>query len=70
MKNYQKVTFILSCISLLISIMFIIQTYAKYTTAVSGDTNMSIARWNIIVNGVDVKTNATLTGAIVPEFAR
>ncbi|MCL2859292.1 MAG: hypothetical protein FWF46_01710 [Oscillospiraceae bacterium] len=68
MKNFKKVVFILSCISLLFSITFIVQTYAKYATSISGSSDINIAKWDIIVNDENIKTNSNLTNVISPVF--
>ena len=69
MKDLKKLAILLSCISLLICIIFVIQTYAKYTTSISGSSKINIARWDITVNSQAVKTGETLTGKIKPVFA-
>jgi len=68
MKNFKKFVFILSCISLLICITFVVQTYAKYTTAISGSSDISIARWDVLINDQNIKTNSSLTNAITATF--
>lgn len=68
MKNLKKFIFLLSCISLLISITFVLQTYAKYATSISGSSDINIAKWDIIVNDTNVKSNSNLTNSISAVF--
>ena len=68
MKNFKKLAILLSCISLLICIGFIMQAYAKYTSSISGSSDIQIARWDIVVNTVTVKSESSLTGYITPVF--
>jgi len=68
MSNYKKFLFILAGIFAIISLFFIIQTYAKYITSVSGDTGVSIARWNISVNDQSIKNGSDLSSTLTPVF--
>ena len=67
-KYDQKIKFFLACISLIICLSFIKETYAKYVTETSGQANMTIAKWKILINNLDVITNNNITQTIVPEF--
>ena len=69
MKIYQKLIILLTCLSIIISITFISQTYAKYVTSLSGNASMTISRWNILINNSSVKNNADLTSVITPVFS-
>ena len=55
---------------LLITILgiFLGNTYAKYITSANSNADISIARWNILVNNQDVTSNNTLTNVITPIF--
>ena len=44
-------------------------TYAKYTSAINETTDISIARWRILLNDFDVRSNSSTTNLIVPEFS-
>lgn len=68
MKNHKK--FILFLIGLCFSILFIIfvQIYAKYLTSADGNTSLTIARWNIMVNDLSIKNNTDISNSIVPVF--
>ena len=68
MKNSKKVLFIMLCISIVFTIVSIVQTYAKYVTSVRGNTDISIARWNITVNNISIKSSADLSSLISPVF--
>ena len=43
-------------------------TYAKYTSAFNETTDISIARWRILVNNFDIRSNSTTTNLIIPNF--
>ena len=68
MKNYQKFIILLACISLIVSITFILQTYAKYSTVLEGHTNVNIAKWSIKVNDVVVTSDDELSEVLKPIF--
>ena len=68
MKNYQKIALFLSCISLILCLIFVAVTYAKYTTSIGGTADLSIARWNILVNGLAVKNNDDFSSVLEPTF--
>ena len=68
MKNHKK--FILFLIGLCVGILFIIfvQIYAKYLTSADGNTSLTIARWNIMVNDLSIKNNTDISNKITPVF--
>ena len=45
-----------------------VQIYAKYLSSASGDTTMTIAKWNILVNNLSIKNNTDISNSIVPVF--
>lgn len=68
MKNSKKF-YILICIILIVLLIFtVIQIYAKYLTSAEGNTNLTIARWNILVNNQSIKDNSDISNSIVPVF--
>ena len=70
-EKEQKVkitAFILTMISLCFCIYTIKDTYAKYITNTSGNAELQIARWKILVNNQDVEQNNQLTSVITPVF--
>ena len=68
MKNHKK--FILFMIGLCFGIVFVIfiQIYAKYLTTADGNTSLTIASWNILVNNLSIKNNTDISNSIVPVF--
>ena len=67
-KEFQKIAFLLTMISLCLCIYVIKDTYAKYITNANGNAELQIARWKIIINNQDVEQNSNLTSAITPVF--
>ena len=70
MKNSKKIIFLIIGILIVLAIFIVVQTYAKYLTSASGDTTMTIARWNILVNNLSIKNNTDISNAIVPVFEK
>lgn len=68
MKILKKLIFILACISLGISLFFIVDVYAKYVTSANGNANIAIARWNIKINQLSIKNNTDFSSVITPIF--
>lgn len=65
----KKLIFLIACVCLFFSIVTLQDTYAKYTSAVNETTDISIARWRILVNNYDIRSNASTTNLITPHFA-
>lgn len=67
--NNRKKLYILFCVVLiaLLTITFI-RIYAKYLTSVDGNTNLKIAKWDILVNEQSIKNNSDISNLIVPVF--
>ena len=59
---------LLACISLLLLINTIQNTYAKYVSSADANSNFSIARWAFVVNNQDVLANGDFSNTIVPVF--
>lgn len=59
---------LLACISLLILLNTIQETYAKYVSSASASTNFTIARWAFTVNNQDVLANGNFSNTISPVF--
>lgn len=70
MKNSKKIIFLIIGILIVLAIFIVVQTYAKYLTSASGDTTMTIARWNILVNNLSIKNNTDISNSIVPVFEK
>lgn len=67
-KFLQKILILLSCVALFFSINTIMDTYGKYFTKVEEDAEIKIARWRILINGEDVRNNASTKEIITPIF--
>lgn len=70
MKNSKKIIFLIIGLLIVLLIFFMIQIYAKYLTSASGETTMTIARWNILVNNLSIKNNTDISNSIVPVFEK
>lgn len=68
MKLFKKYIFLLALISAIICFFVIANTFAKYTTSAKQITDIPIARWNIKVNDVSIKSGESLTTVISPVF--
>src|SRR5574344_2077421 len=68
MKLSKKFNVLLACTALLLSLLIIQDTYAKYLTEANGTTDMSIARWRILVNNQDIRDNSNISQVITPNF--
>lgn len=65
----RKIIILMSCISLLLCIVTLQDTYAKYLSSANGTTDISIARWRILVNDFDVRNSITSNSLITPVFS-
>ena len=45
------------------------ETYAKYSTSNNATSNMSIARWRILVNNFDIRNDLSASTVIQPVFS-
>lgn len=70
MKNYKKIIFLLFGILMCFAIYFSIQIYAKYLTSATASSNMTIAKWNILVNEISIKEDTDISNSIVPVFEK
>lgn len=68
MRINKKIRIFLFLISLLYFVSLIQNTYAKYSTSTEASTDISIARWNILVNDQDIKNNSNFSNTIKPVF--
>ncbi len=68
MRIRKKALILLAMISLLNCLVLIQDTYSKYKSEASGSANISIARWNILVNEADIKNNRDFSQMITPVF--
>ena len=69
MNLKRKIRFFIALISLFYCVSLIQNTYAKYVTSADANTDITIARWNVLVNGQVVKNNSNFSSKITPVFA-
>lgn len=68
MKVNRRVKIFIALLSLLYLITLVQDTYAKYTSSANANTNITISRWNILVNDQDIKNSSNFTNTIKPTF--
>lgn len=68
MKVSKKLWLLIILLLICILLIFVTQIYAKYLSSAAGDTNMAIAKWNILVNNHSIKNNTDISSTIVPVF--
>lgn len=64
----KKFRLLLACISLLLLMDLVQDTYAKYVSSADASSNFTIARWAFTVNNQDVVSNNNFSNTIVPVF--
>ena len=69
MKTKRKIVFFIALMSLFYCISLMQETYAKYVSSASAGTNLTIARWNIIVNNQDIQQNSNFSNRVTPVFS-
>ena len=69
MKIKKKIVFFIALISLFYLVTTVENTYAKYISSATAEADMTIARWNILVNSQDILNNSNFTNTISPVFA-
>ena len=69
MRFNKKIMILLAFVSLFLCVITLQDTYAKYTSHVNGGSNISIARWRILVNNFDIKEELTTSNLITPVFS-
>ena len=65
----RKIVLLIACVCLFLCIITLQDTYAKYTSAVNETTDISIARWRILVNNYDIRSSSSTNNLITPVFA-
>lgn len=65
----RKVILLAAFLCVFLCILTLQDTYAKYTSAVDETTDISIARWRILVNDYDIRSNASTENLITPVFS-
>lgn len=68
MKNHKKFLLLLIGLCICVLLFFIVQIYAKYITSTEGNTSLTIANWNILVNNKSIMTDSDISSSIVPVF--
>lgn len=64
----KRFRLLLALIALFICLSSIEKTYAKYITSASGNTDITISRWNIKLNDFDITNGSSFSNVIVPTF--
>ena len=67
-KISKRLLYLLALVFAIITIILLIQVYAKYKKTASGTTTLTIASWNIIVNNQSIKENQDISNVIEPVF--
>lgn len=68
MKLNRKITFFMALLALFYCVSLIQSTYAKYLSTADADANITIARWNILVNNQDISQNSNFSEVLEPTF--
>ena len=68
MKSYKKLIIFLLLLLVLVSVILMARIYAKYLSSASGNTQVNVARWNILVNNLSIKNNTNISSSIAPVF--
>lgn len=68
MANAKKILLIAACFALLYSILLVNDTYSKYRTDATANTDITIAKWKLLVNNQDIKENNDFSNTITPVF--
>lgn len=66
--NKRNVIFVITIISFFLCILFIQESYAKYVSATKENTEITVARWRILVNNNDIRNEGTASTVITPVF--
>lgn len=68
MFEKKYLMFVLTLMSIFITMCMVNETYAKYVSTANATTRSSIARWRILVNNDDITLGSTSTSLITPVF--
>ena len=69
MKIKRKIIFFVALMSLFYCVSFMQDTYAKYVSSATSSANLTIARWNVLINNQDVIENSDFSDTITPTFS-
>lgn len=64
----RKFKLLIACISLLLLVDLVQDTYAKYVSSADANGDFTIARWAFKVNDQDIISNQNFSNTIVPVF--
>ena len=67
-KNYRKLILVLAIIALCVSAISISDVYAKYVASANGAVDISIARWDIKLNTLAIKSGTDISAELTPVF--
>ncbi len=67
-KFKRKMLFFVALISLFYCVSIMQDTYGKYLTSADANTELTIARWQILVNTQDIVNNSDFSEVVVPTF--
>lgn len=68
MLKSRKLRLLLACISLLLLVDMVQDSYAKYVSSAEANGSFTIARWAFMVNNQDVLSNSNFSATILPAF--
>lgn len=68
MKIKRKIAFFCALLSLFYCVSLVQSTYAKYITSADASANLTIAKWNILVNDQDIINDSNFSSTITPEL--
>ncbi len=69
MKIKRKILFFAALMCLFYCLTLMQDTYAKYISSATSSANLTIARWNILINNQDILQNSNFSDTIQPQFA-
>ena len=64
----RKFKLLIACMSLILLLDLMQDTYAKYISSADATGNLTIAKWSFLVNEQDVLSNNDFTNTILPSF--
>lgn len=68
MKIKRKIVFFVALMSLFYCVSLMQETYAKYISSATANAELTIARWNVLVNNQDILNNSNFSNTITPVF--
>jgi len=68
MTRERKVKLFIAIICLVLCLVEVSKTYAKYIESKQGSTDFAVAAWRILINDTDISSNAQLSSLIHPVY--